>query len=212
MLKLLELKDEFRLVPLETFDHLNEDKYLKAQDKFRFRAYSTGNLVNSILKWKEENSSFLQSKELNNYMGDVVRHFNQLPPRSKKYINIVIRSLFDSSTIPKANYEIGCHQIRIIATDKFNGYPAPEGFHRDGFDYIAIHCAQLNNVNGAISLVRSLDNKEKLYEHILLPSQIMVLNDNKVEHYITPITPKIPNKKAYRDIFVITFNKKEIFL
>jgi len=89
-------------------------------------------------------------------MGGVIRHFEPLIMESKHYIESIVHRLIKSAKIPQDDYEIGCHQIRISAENDFNGYPAPEGFHRDGFDYIAIHCVSLNNVNGAISLVRPI--------------------------------------------------------
>lgn len=209
MIDILELREEFRLVPFNTFDDLKSDKYLKSEKTFRYRAYSVGTINNCKIYWKKD-TSFLQPEELNSYMGGVTRQFEPLFIECKSYIESVIHRLIESSAIPDNNYEIGCHQIRVVSTDDFNGYPAPEGFHRDGFDYIAIHCISLNNVNGAVSLVRPLGDKHNLLEHILMPGQIMVLDDREVEHYVTPMTPKLPGS-AHRDIFVITFSKVKEF-
>ncbi|MDC9616078.1 2OG-Fe dioxygenase family protein [Xenorhabdus khoisanae] len=205
MINVLELHEEFKHAPFDTFDTLKADNYLKDKHVFRYRAYNICAIYNHKLNWNSD-SYFLQSEKLNSYAGGVARKFDPLPTECKKYIELIIYQLINSSVIPDNNYKIGCHQIRISSTDDFNGYPAPEGFHQDGFDYVAIHCVSLNNVNGAISLVRPLVDKNNLKEHILMPGQIMVLDDREVEHYITPITPKLPGS-AYRDIFVITFSK-----
>ncbi|AEG09409.1 Protein of unknown function DUF2257 [Shewanella baltica OS183] len=204
MVDILELQEEFKFAPFNSFNQLKADNYLKSKSVFRRRAYSIGSITNSRLNWKED-TTFLQSEELNRYIGGVIRHFEPLLMESKNYIESIVHRLIKSAKIPQDDYEIGCHQIRISAENDFNGYPAPEGFHRDGFDYIAIHCVSLNNVNGAISLVRPIDDEDHLLEHVLMPGQVMVLDDREVEHYVTPMTPKLPGA-AHRDIFVITIS------
>lgn len=211
MIEIIELEDDFSYIPLKSFETLKSDKYLKVENIFRRRAYSSGVFEKGKMNWKTE-SSFVQLKELNSYAGDIVRQFEPLTDECKKYTELLVDRILKISKIPDDNYEIGSHQIRVLATNNFNGYPAPEGFHQDGFDYIAIQCVDLKNVNGAVSLVRPIKAKsdKSLYEYILAPRQIMVLNDREVEHYVTPLTPKVPGS-AHRDIFVITFSKIKDF-
>ena len=43
-----------------------------------------------------------------------------------------------AAQLPGDEFTIGVHQIRIIANDDDMGKPAPEGIHRDGFDFVAV--------------------------------------------------------------------------
>ncbi|SIO95801.1 2OG-Fe dioxygenase family protein [Vibrio spartinae] len=189
-----------------TFEDLKADRYLKENYVYRYRAYSVGKYNTKKVTW-DDTGKFFQSKDLNSYAGGLAREFVPLSDESKEHINKVIDVVVDNKNIPKENYSIGCHQIRIVAQEGAIGYPAPEGFHQDGFDYLAIYCVSLDNVNGATSLISPLEDESTIYEHALLPGEIMVVNDRLVKHFVTPITTKLPGLEAKRDVFVITFSK-----
>lgn len=158
----------------ETFNHLKADEYLKGNYIYRYRAYGVGEYENRRLTWYKA-GNFFQEKELNSYMGGQEREFNPLQDESKSHINRIINTVVDNKKIPPGNYSIGCHQIRVVTEEGVIGYPAPEGFHQDGFDYLAIYCVSLNNVNGATSLISPLEDESSIYEHNLLPGEINCL-------------------------------------
>ncbi|MBD1557131.1 2OG-Fe dioxygenase family protein [Vibrio sp. S9_S30] len=189
-----------------TFEDLKADEYLNNTYVYRYRAYSVGDYNNRQLTWRES-GAFFQTKDLNSYAGGLKRNFTPLSIESRHHIEEIVQTVVDSQHIPQGNYSIGCHQIRIVAEEGAVGYPAPEGFHQDGFDYLAIYCVSLNNVNGATSLISPLEDENSIYEHTLLPGEIMIVDDRQVKHFVTPITTKIPGREAKRDVFVITFSK-----
>ncbi len=44
--------------------------------------------------------------------------------------------------------EMGIHQIRVVASKDEQGEPAPEGIHKDGFDYVGIFCINRDGISG----------------------------------------------------------------
>lgn len=207
-IKLLSSLPSSMKAPESTFEGLPTDPYLKGSHAYRKRAYSHGEYLDGRIQWLPSNF-FLQSKDLNTYAGGIERTFADLSQPSCEYIESVITFMINHEHLNDTAYTIGCHQIRIVATDEFNGYPAPEGFHQDGFDYVAVICVDQENINGGFSLVRPISSEKAISELQLQPGQIMLINDREVEHYVTPITPKIPGQ-AHRDVFVITFKEKEV--
>ena len=57
---------------------------------------------------------------------------------------------------------------------------------------------------------RRLSSAELVGDFMLRDAFDMVLvNDRRVYHGVTPITPLDPNREAYRDVLVITFKSRE---
>ncbi|MCW7556015.1 2OG-Fe dioxygenase family protein [Endozoicomonas gorgoniicola] len=204
MYKITKLKKQISSSVYHSFSQLGADNYLRSNYTYRYRAYDVAEYINGQLNWMA-GSEFYQSKNLNDYAGGLNRTFDPLSSKSKNHINDIATQLIKNESIPEGNYKIGCHQIRTVAEEGTVGYPAPEGFHQDGFDYLAIYCVALENINGAASLIKPVGDDKKIYEYNLLPEEIMVLDDREVKHFVTPFTTKLPNQTAIRDVFVITF-------
>ncbi len=104
------------------------------------------------------------------------------------------------------DYEIGVHQIRVIADNQNMGIPAPEGIHQDGFDYISILSVNSQNLAGGVSvLLSSPDHKDVVFEQVLQPNNCLLLNDRSLFHYVSPIVPKLPGN-CFRDMIITTFS------
>ena len=191
-----------------SFNNLPVDKFLNDSEtyKYRYRRYSSATVMNSTIIWNNSSESFLQDKKINQYAGGVTRVFSPLEPHLKTFIGDNIISVVIGNIIPAyGNYEVGAHQIRIIANDKYMGKPTPEGIHQDGFDYVAVLCIDISNVAGGTSvLVDSKDHNKKLLEKELKSGDVLVFNDRTYAHYTSPIVPKIPGS-CYRDVIVTTY-------
>jgi hypothetical protein len=194
-----------------SFNNLPVDKFLSNSEsyKYRYRRYSSASVVDSTLIWSNSTEAFLQDKKINQYAGGVIRAFPPLEQLLKRFIgDNIILFIIGNTIIPAGNYEIGAHQIRITANDKYMGKPAPEGIHQDGFDYVAVSCIDIDNVTGGTSLlVDSKDYNKKLLEKELKSRDILVFNDRIYAHYTSPIVPKIPGN-CYRDVIVTTYKLK----
>lgn len=192
-----------------SFNNLPADTFLRKNEpyEYRYRRYDSGEIIKSELKWDNTPNDFLQDTSINSYVGGVSRKFATLEPTIKIFVsNIIVKRIVEKS-IPKNNYKLGVHQIRIRANDNFIGKPAPEGIHQDGFDYVAVSCIDLNNISGGTSvLVDSQDYKKIYLSKDLEKGETLVFNDKTFAHYASPIVPKVPGE-GYRDVIVTTYAK-----
>lgn len=189
-----------------TFDYLPNDNYLKSNKKFRKRLYSAGTIINNIFEWDLIIREFEQSSVNNDYLGDIKRQYKPLSNTIKFFVqNKLIHHVIVH--LPRLNYKIGVHQIRVIADNTTMGIPVPEGIHQDGFDYVFILCVSNINVAGGNSILfNSKHYEDILFEYILQPTDCLLLNDRKLFHYVSPIVPKLPGNCS-RDVIVMTFEK-----
>lgn len=203
MLK-LKVLSKFSDQLYQSFGEMRDDDYLKTSFNFRKRCYSTGKIIDNIFSWNKESSGFLQDKTINNYVGGISRNYNPIASNIKDDVyQKVILSAY--SQLPPADYDVGVHQIRIIANTDNQGIPTPEGIHQDGFDYVTVTCVNVNNMSGGISVLLDAQDYTKVeFEGILYPGMQIVFSDKTFAHYTSNITPIVPGE-AFRDVIVTTF-------
>ncbi|MER7399845.1 2OG-Fe dioxygenase family protein [Streptomyces sp. NPDC000151] len=194
---------------MRSYEDLPADVHLRDGHHFRYRAFGKARVKGEMLLW-EEDTSFFQSDAINEYAGGMDRRFAPLGDPAKEFAEGLVNAPAIRELAAAEEFEIGCHQIRITAADDRPGFPAPEGFHQDGYDLIAVTCVAAENVSGGISLVReNAAAGEIILERVMAPGESLFLADREVKHYVSPITPKIPGEPAYRDVAVITFSLGE---
>ena len=154
------------------------------------------------------NMPFFQSKEYNDYNGDVLR----------KYKNIEYSLIEDESFIDlcknfnkyvekeynKVNKFIFVHQIRVCVSNRGKDTCiVPEGIHRDGYNIIGIVCVTRNNIKGGINFVYDND-KNIVYENKLEEGEMIIINDRKMYHHVSSINQVDENNISYRDVLIFT--------
>jgi hypothetical protein len=102
-------------------------------------------------------------------------------------------------------WQIELHQFRIEARDGKLGQPTPEGVHRDGVDFVIVVMIRRVNIDSGATTIFDLDHC--LAGEIMLHEtfDMVLVNDRRVYHGVTPITRLDPAAEAYRDVLVITF-------
>ncbi|ENU94257.1 hypothetical protein F971_00154 [Acinetobacter vivianii] len=197
---------------VDSWNYLELDTYMKKGDIYRYRKFgrfiyddTTGHVQPII------NSSFYQSKTINQYAGDVERSFTHLDDNiyKNRFLHYIIASslhhFIETYKLTEKKWEVTLHQFRILATKELTGLPTPEGIHQDGHKFISMHLINRQNVNGGISSIYNSD-KDKLSEITLKkPMDSLFLNDELLYHSVSPITPK-SDDTSYRDILVIDYN------
>jgi hypothetical protein len=200
---LFRIVSEFSTNVINSYANLPPDNYLHADQIFRERRFTKVKIDNAdsniITDFK-----FHQTNELNHYAGGFDRVYEPLEPEvCDEFID-----LFNSSIGPVFNnskFEIGLHQIRITCNDHYVGHPVPEGWHHDGFDYVAIVCVSASNFCGGTSRIRmDLNSDHDTFSKILQPSEMMIFNDRRYYHHTDPINNRISGSMGYRDILVLT--------
>lgn len=186
------------------FKNMPYDPYVKGN--FRMRRFSSIR-KDDLGEWKIlPHKQFIQTAEINDLLGDVVREYEEIEEKliySKKFSKVV-DGFVNLSGINPYITDIGIHQMRVLCSEYIKGEPAPEGRHKDGFDYIGIFCARRNNVNGAYSeLFINKDDEEPILEKMLEENEMLVVNDREVFHNATKLEP-VDLELGYRDVFVFT--------
>ncbi|MGD3108484.1 2OG-Fe dioxygenase family protein [Streptomyces sp. YGL11-2] len=188
---------------LDSFDRLGADPYLKGDFVFRYRSFGEGRVKGDEILWVEE-GDFFQSSDINTYAGGMQRRFAPLGREAREFVEQLmadahLRGMFDGEELT-----IGVHQMRVTADDTHTGYPAPEGFHHDGFDYVVVNAIAQHNVNGGTSMIADATSEDIIvFDRVMNAGETLILDDKAVKHYVSPFTPKLPGQ-ARRDVIVVT--------
>jgi len=100
------------------------------------------------------------------------------------------------------------HQFRIEARRDERGQPTPEGIHRDGVDYVLVLLVDRQNISSGTTTVHRLDGVELGSFTLASPLDAALLDDSRVAHGVTPIEPLDTDRPAYRDVLVVTWQRK----
>ena len=84
----------------------------------------------------------------------------------------------------------------------------PEGWHKDGFDYVSLINFASKNISGGISRIRNEIHKKNdvdNYSCFLNAGEFLFFCDKEFFHFTDPIIVKNNKFKGYRDTLVVTF-------
>ncbi len=182
------------------FENLPIDPYVKG--KYRSRRLSRFRVSEDKLV-KLPHGYLLQSREYNPLLGGVKREFAELDNAliELEIFNNLIFAFYDSCKLhPEA--EIDVHQIRTTCSPNNLGNPAPEGIHRDGSDFIGIFSAGRDNIQGGETHLYTAKKEKPVFNKVLQPGEIILVNEHQFLHFTTPIKPQNPGLGS-RDVFVI---------
>ena len=105
---------------------------------------------------------------------------------------------------PHADWHIECHQFRIEARPDAAGQPTPEGVHRDGVDYVLVLMVDRANIESGTTTVHAADGRLLGSFTLSEPFDAALVDDNRVKHGVTAVTPIDAAKPAHRDVLVVT--------
>lgn len=192
-----------------SFDNLEPDPYYKEK---RGRAYSLLDIKDTDNINIVGDIDFYQSSSYNNYNGDIVRNYKNIDKSLlndkifrffvktfKEQVQEATRTLTDGYN---SDY-IFVHQIRVYASDDTSVNPVPEGIHRDGYNIVGLSVVDRVNIKGGISNVYDSDKNIALTKQ-LQRGEMLIINDAKMYHDVTPIKLDKMDREGYRDIFVFT--------
>ncbi len=185
------------------FTDLPADPYVKGN--YRFRRLSRFKVsADELLKLPH--GYLFQSRQYNPLVGDIKREFAELDDALIKLDNFK-KLVFEFSQYCKLYSEaseIGVHQIRTTCSQNNYGNPAPEGIHRDGTDLIAIFSVNRENIQGGETHLYKSSKENPVFNKILNPGELLLLNDREFFHFTTPIKPTASDGEGIRDVFVLT--------
>jgi len=102
---------------------------------------------------------------------------------------------------------IGIHQVRYFGSSSSPSYASPLWLHRDDENLVFIHLVNLSsNCIGGNNLISYEPNKIEEMVYLKHPLDTLLVTKDHL-HAVTPIGSN-DNKKAYRDILLITFDNE----
>jgi hypothetical protein len=184
------------------FDRLPLDPYITGH--FRRRRFSHFLGPADRLR-RLDHTYFLQSRSVNYLAGGVRREFQELEEgmTALPVFRAIVATYIDYLGIDPTVTEMGVHQIRILCSQEFSGDPAPEGIHKDGFDYVGIFCVERHDVVGANTHLYRDKEAPPIFSRELQPGEVVFTDDRAVFHYTDPVRPSARHP-GHRDVFVIT--------
>ena len=199
---------------LDSWNRLEQDQYMADGGKYRKRRHATYAIQNAneparLMPYQPH----YQTLDYNPLNGGVARYFAPILDDLHQSTTLAALLEFGNRVFSQISgnhqWHIELHQFRIEARDGKLAKPTPEGVHRDGVDFVIVVMIKRVNIDSGATTIFDLDNR-LLGEFTLLESFDMVLvNDRKVYHGVTPITPLDPSAEAFRDVLVITFKNRD---
>ena len=199
------------------FENLPETDH--KDGKYRLRKYSLVELLMEPKMFKVlEAKTFTQSKDYNNFQGDVERKFENLDDellQSSGFKEILYLFRMVNQLPHGTNVDI--HQMRVVVTDGMSSMVSPEGIHQDGYDCIAMIGISRYNVTGGHLLVynnsddefkgRPMLESKLLFDFPLDGGIIVFVDDKRLWHNASSISPIDSSDRAYMDSFILTANR-----
>ena len=106
-----------------------------------------------------------------------------------------------------ARWHVEVHQFRIEAQSGGQGFPTPEGIHRDGVDFVLVLLIARRNIARGTTTVHDASGRQLGSFTLTDPLDAALLDDTRVAHGVTPVMPLDPALPAYRDVLVVTFRR-----
>ena len=112
---------------------------------------------------------------------------------------------FVDGTAMRSSWHVEMHQFRSEARPEVNGQPTPEGLHREGVDWVLVLLIRRTNVEGGVTTIT--DPSRRLLAEVTLsePLDASLVDDRRVFHGVSGVTPLDPSCPAWRDVPVLTF-------
>ncbi|MEZ5936614.1 MAG: 2OG-Fe dioxygenase family protein [Hyphomonadaceae bacterium] len=200
----------------DSWNDLGQDIYMADGGRYRRRRHAVFRLCDSVLTRLPHQPHF-QSRDYNTLNGGVQRWFEPVLPEVAD--NPVLHDLgaFAQSVLDRVDplgaaeaWRAEMHQFRIEAQADAPGLPTPEGMHRDGVDWVMVLLVNRTNVEAGVTRIAA-PGGESLGEFVLeRPLDAVFVDDHRVFHGVTPVTPRDATAPAFRDALVLTFRREDL--
>lgn len=182
------------------------DPYLKGAT-YRYRRHGAFRWADGRLEPLAE-AGYFQSAEHNTFAGGLVRRFAGFGTAVR--YNAFLRALlehdlrvFRTLAPHPAAWRVDAHLVRVVASERDAGRPSPEGVHRDGFDFIALHHIGRDGVRGGQTRVYDPAERLLLRHEMRDPFDSLYADDERIMHDVTEIVAVAGT--GYRDMLLTSY-------
>jgi hypothetical protein len=195
-----------------SWNDLAVDEYLADRGRFRKRRYAVYEATGAGTITRQAHRPHHQGAEYNALFGGVDRWFEPVAPGvgdSDTLLTILrfCQSVFGNLASGVDRWHVEVHQFRIEAQSGSAGHPTPEGVHRDGVDFVLVLLVARTNIASGTTTVYDLSGRALGSFTVTNPFDAALLDDARVAHGVTPVTPLDAAVAAYRDVLVVTFRR-----
>ncbi|MBN8893180.1 MAG: hypothetical protein BGP12_17920 [Rhodospirillales bacterium 70-18] len=198
-----------------SWNDLGMDTYMADGGRYRRRRHAVFS-VSAEGAQRKPHQPHYQSRDYNALNGGIARWFAPVTEAVAAHpamtaILGACHTLFDgltpAATRPRA-WHVELHQFRIEAQPGQAGLPTPEGMHRDGVDWVLVLLVRRENVASGETSIHDLLRRPLGSFTLTEPLDAALVDDSRVYHGVTPVTPQDPARPAYRDVLVVTFRRE----
>lgn len=199
----------------ETWNDLGVDTYMADGGRYRRRRYAAFRVSHGRFQRKPHQPHY-QSMDFNPLNGGIERWFEPVTEAAAGHpaLAAALRvgdRLFSGCTAPERrpeSWHVEMHQFRIEAKDGETGKPTPEGLHRDGVDWVFVMLVRRQNVASGETSIHDLQQALVGSFTLTEPMEAALVDDSRVYHGVTAVTPIDAAAPAYRDVLVLTFRRE----
>jgi len=198
-----------------SWNDLAPDTYLAIRGRHRRRRHATFSVEATGTISRESHRPHFQSLQHNALQGDIERWFQPIRPTiadgaSMHVILDFCRQLFGALAPTTKHWCAETHQFRIEARVGEPGEPTPEGVHRDGVDYVLVLMIDRENIESGTTTIHAHDGSLLGSFTLTRALDAAVVDDARVCHGVTAVTPVDPSQPAHRDVLVVTFRAADM--
>ncbi|MGW5516710.1 2OG-Fe dioxygenase family protein [Nocardia africana] len=192
------------------WDSLSPDAYASERGTRRLRRYGRFSFSAATGRFRRLSQEYFVQPEATNplYIGRD-RVFEPLTDSfaAAPVFRAVLRLLgrFATTLDDPPEWTVRVHPFRVVASPDARGLPTPEGRHRDGVTLVASLLVGRQNATGGASSVFDTDGRQVLTTTLSEPGDLLLGDDRRTLHSVSPLSPSDPSRPAYRDVLVVTF-------
>ncbi len=195
----------------DSWNELGPDLYMADGGRYRQRRFAVFSLAQQGIARKPHQPHY-QSRDYNPLNGGIERWFEPVTDAVAGHAVTLAtlglcRDVFAPLTREQGDapaWHAEMHQFRILARPDAPGMPTPEGQHRDGVDWVLVMLVRRRNVASGVTSICTLDHRPLGAFTLTDPMDAVFVDDRRILHGVTPITPIDPTQPAYRDVLVVT--------
>jgi len=197
----------------DSWNDLGLDGFMADGGRYRKRRFAAFAATLQGVRRKPHQPHY-QSRDYNALNGGVQRWFEPVTdavadhPVTRAVIEQGLAVFHPITPQPPAAWHVELHQFRIEALAGQAGLPTPEGAHRDGVDWVIVMLVDRVNVLSGVTDIYAPGGKRLGSFTLTAPADMVLLDDLRVLHGVTPIRPEDPSRPALRDVLVVTFRQE----
>lgn len=192
-----------------SWNNLQVDPYLAEHARYRTRRYGVYRAWPNGALEREPHQPHFQHQDYNRLFGGIERWFEPITPEvgCSKAMRAILRlavATFGGRAPSVRRWHVEVHQFRIEARVDVPGQPTPEGAHRDGVDFVLVLLVNRVNIVSGVTTVYDLSGEPLGSFTLTHPFDATLIDDSRVAHGVTAVTPLDPAQPGRRDVLVVT--------